>query len=115
MKIEIKEELGLDYQRATKLAQQLHAHSVQYAHKLVFTRRATENKSTAWYGYIHAATAAPRPQYACKLACTRRALLSRLPSTLITENRQGGIHAAPALLGYPIGPPGRHKLVAVGY
>ena len=40
-------QLGLDHQRATKLAQQLHAHSVQYAHKLVSTRRAIENKNTS--------------------------------------------------------------------
>ena len=40
-------QLGLDHQRATKLAQQLHAHSVQYAHKLVTTRRAIENKNTS--------------------------------------------------------------------
>ncbi|KAF5842012.1 eukaryotic translation initiation factor 3 subunit 8 N-terminus-domain-containing protein [Dunaliella salina] len=39
-------QLGLDHQCATKLAQQLHAHSVQYAHKLVTTRRAIENKNT---------------------------------------------------------------------
>eukprot|EP00983_Pelagomonas_calceolata_P046711 1140309-Pelagomonas_calceolata.AAC.2 len=32
-------QLGLDHQRATKLAQRLHAHSVQYARKLVSTRR----------------------------------------------------------------------------
>ncbi|KAF5831098.1 WD40-repeat-containing domain protein [Dunaliella salina] len=31
----------------TKLAQQLHAHSVQYAHKLVTIRRAIENKNTS--------------------------------------------------------------------
>ncbi|KAF5838312.1 hypothetical protein DUNSADRAFT_3044 [Dunaliella salina] len=40
-------QLGLDHQLATKLAQQLHAHSVQYAHKLVTTRRAIENKNTS--------------------------------------------------------------------
>eukprot|EP00983_Pelagomonas_calceolata_P065927 1148787-Pelagomonas_calceolata.AAC.1 len=40
-------QLGLDHQRATKLAEQLHAHSVQYAHKLVSTRRAIENKNTS--------------------------------------------------------------------
>eukprot|EP00983_Pelagomonas_calceolata_P052750 1142985-Pelagomonas_calceolata.AAC.5 len=40
-------QLGLDHQRATKLAQQFHAHSVQYAHKLVSTRRAIENKDTS--------------------------------------------------------------------
>eukprot|EP00983_Pelagomonas_calceolata_P071879 1151441-Pelagomonas_calceolata.AAC.1 len=33
--------------RATKLAQQRHAHSVQYAHKLVTTKRAIENKNTS--------------------------------------------------------------------
>ncbi|KAF5843798.1 hypothetical protein DUNSADRAFT_5035 [Dunaliella salina] len=38
---------GLDHQRATKLAQQIHAHSVQYAHKLVTIRRAIENKDTS--------------------------------------------------------------------
>jgi len=32
--------LGLDPQKATKLAVKLHAHSVQYAYKLVSTRRA---------------------------------------------------------------------------
>eukprot|EP00983_Pelagomonas_calceolata_P077064 1153700-Pelagomonas_calceolata.AAC.1 len=37
-------QLGLDQQRALTLAQNLHAHSVKYAHKLVTTRRANENK-----------------------------------------------------------------------
>eukprot|EP00983_Pelagomonas_calceolata_P067955 1149698-Pelagomonas_calceolata.AAC.3 len=40
-------ELGLNHQRAIKLAQTLHAHFVQYAHKLVTTRRAFENKNTS--------------------------------------------------------------------
>jgi len=40
-------QLGLDQQRALKLARNLHAHSVQYAHKLVTTRRAIENKNTS--------------------------------------------------------------------
>ena len=40
-------QLGLDHYRATKLAKQLHAHSVHYAHKLVSTRRAIENKNTS--------------------------------------------------------------------
>ena len=39
-------QLGLDHQHATKLAKQLHAHSVRYAHKLVSTRRAIENNNT---------------------------------------------------------------------
>jgi len=39
--------LGLDHQRATKLARQLHAHSAIYAHKLVTTRRAIENNVTS--------------------------------------------------------------------
>ncbi|KAF5827651.1 hypothetical protein DUNSADRAFT_315 [Dunaliella salina] len=34
--------LGIDYQRPTKLAGQLHAYSVQFAHKLTSTRRAIE-------------------------------------------------------------------------
>jgi len=34
--------LGLDPQKATKLATKLHAHSVQYAYQLVSTRRALE-------------------------------------------------------------------------
>ena len=33
---------------ATKLAKQLHAHSVHYAHKLVSTRRAVENNNTSY-------------------------------------------------------------------
>ncbi|KAF5826078.1 hypothetical protein DUNSADRAFT_4939 [Dunaliella salina] len=37
----------LDHQRATRLAQQLHAHSVQYAHKLATTRRAIEHNNTS--------------------------------------------------------------------
>eukprot|EP00983_Pelagomonas_calceolata_P037567 1136394-Pelagomonas_calceolata.AAC.12 len=40
------EQLGLDHQRAMKLAHLLHAHSVEYAHKLVTTKRAIENKNT---------------------------------------------------------------------
>eukprot|EP00983_Pelagomonas_calceolata_P125797 1161238-Pelagomonas_calceolata.AAC.3 len=40
------EQLGLD-QHALKLARSLHAHSVQYAHKLVTTRRAIENSNTS--------------------------------------------------------------------
>ncbi|KAF5829548.1 putative carboxypeptidase [Dunaliella salina] len=40
-------QLGLDHQRATRLAQQLHAHSVQYAHKLATTRRAIEHNNTS--------------------------------------------------------------------
>ena len=35
-------ELGLDSQKAKDLARKLHCHSVQYAHKLTTTRRATE-------------------------------------------------------------------------
>eukprot|EP00983_Pelagomonas_calceolata_P096770 1158167-Pelagomonas_calceolata.AAC.5 len=38
--------LGLDHQRANKLARKLHAHSVQFVHKLTSTKRATENKNT---------------------------------------------------------------------
>jgi len=41
-------QLGLDHQHATKLARQLHAHSVRYAHKLVSTRRAIENNNTSY-------------------------------------------------------------------
>ncbi len=37
------ESLGLDSQRAKKLALKLHAHSVHYAHKLVQTRRSLEH------------------------------------------------------------------------
>eukprot|EP00983_Pelagomonas_calceolata_P040947 1137830-Pelagomonas_calceolata.AAC.2 len=40
------EQLGLDHQRAIKLAYKLHAHSVQYAHKLVTTRHAIEKNDT---------------------------------------------------------------------
>ena len=40
-------QLGLDTQRATKLANKLHAHSVCYAYKLTSTRRALDNKSTS--------------------------------------------------------------------
>eukprot|EP00983_Pelagomonas_calceolata_P043789 1139045-Pelagomonas_calceolata.AAC.2 len=36
-------QLGLDHQRAIKLACKLHAHSVMYANKLVTTRRAIQN------------------------------------------------------------------------
>eukprot|EP00983_Pelagomonas_calceolata_P120154 1160678-Pelagomonas_calceolata.AAC.1 len=39
-------QLGLDHQRANKLACKLHAHSVMYANKLT-TRRAIENKNTS--------------------------------------------------------------------
>eukprot|EP00983_Pelagomonas_calceolata_P057406 1145049-Pelagomonas_calceolata.AAC.4 len=39
-------QLGIDLQRSIKLAQKLHAHSVQYAHKLTLTRRAIEIKNT---------------------------------------------------------------------
>eukprot|EP00983_Pelagomonas_calceolata_P051026 1142228-Pelagomonas_calceolata.AAC.1 len=39
--------LDLDHQRAIKLAKTLHAHFVQYAQKLVATRRAIQNKSTS--------------------------------------------------------------------
>ena len=41
-------QLGLDHQCATKLAKQLHAHSVCYAHKLVSTRRAIGNKNISY-------------------------------------------------------------------
>eukprot|EP00983_Pelagomonas_calceolata_P062382 1147281-Pelagomonas_calceolata.AAC.1 len=37
-------QLGLDHQRAIKLARKLHTHSVQYACKLVTTKRANGNK-----------------------------------------------------------------------
>ncbi len=36
---------GLDSQRVKKLALKLHAHSVDYAHKLVQTRRSLEHSS----------------------------------------------------------------------
>eukprot|EP00983_Pelagomonas_calceolata_P055918 1144357-Pelagomonas_calceolata.AAC.7 len=39
--------LGLDQQCAIKLANKLHAHPVQYAHKLVTAGRAIENKNTS--------------------------------------------------------------------
>eukprot|EP00983_Pelagomonas_calceolata_P015500 491485-Pelagomonas_calceolata.AAC.1 len=42
--LEPLKELGLDIHAATKLALKLHAHSVQYADKLVSTRRALEKK-----------------------------------------------------------------------
>eukprot|EP00967_Tisochrysis_lutea_P120800 scaffold198403_cov17-Tisochrysis_lutea.AAC.1 len=45
--LEQSKQLGLDHQRAMKLAQQLHAHSFHYAQKLVSTRRAIENKHTS--------------------------------------------------------------------
>eukprot|EP00983_Pelagomonas_calceolata_P066142 1148881-Pelagomonas_calceolata.AAC.16 len=37
----------LDHQRARKPAQKLHAHSVQYAHKLVTARRAMESSNAS--------------------------------------------------------------------
>eukprot|EP00983_Pelagomonas_calceolata_P076885 1153610-Pelagomonas_calceolata.AAC.3 len=40
-------QLGLDQQRALKLACNLHAHSVQYAHEVVSTRRAIKNSKTS--------------------------------------------------------------------
>eukprot|EP00983_Pelagomonas_calceolata_P067328 1149435-Pelagomonas_calceolata.AAC.1 len=36
--------MGLDHQSAIKLAHKLHAHSVQYAYKLVIPKRAIDNK-----------------------------------------------------------------------
>ena len=39
--------LGLNHQRATKLARSLNAHSAIYAHKLVTTRRAIANNVTS--------------------------------------------------------------------
>eukprot|EP00983_Pelagomonas_calceolata_P015819 501479-Pelagomonas_calceolata.AAC.1 len=39
----VRETLGSGDTRAHEVAQKLHAHSVQYAHKLVTTRRAMEN------------------------------------------------------------------------
>eukprot|EP00983_Pelagomonas_calceolata_P084953 1156460-Pelagomonas_calceolata.AAC.2 len=46
------EQLGLDHQRAIKLARKLHAHSVQYAHKLGTTRRAIENKIKTSHSHV---------------------------------------------------------------
>eukprot|EP00983_Pelagomonas_calceolata_P117013 1160375-Pelagomonas_calceolata.AAC.4 len=43
--LEPLKELGLDTHTATRLALKLHAHSVQYAYKLVSTRRALEKTS----------------------------------------------------------------------
>eukprot|EP00983_Pelagomonas_calceolata_P081461 1155586-Pelagomonas_calceolata.AAC.1 len=40
-------QLGLDHQRANKLAHKLHAHSVQYANKLVTTGHAIENSNAS--------------------------------------------------------------------
>eukprot|EP00983_Pelagomonas_calceolata_P051052 1142241-Pelagomonas_calceolata.AAC.3 len=40
-----QKELGLNHQQASKLARDLHAHFVQYAHKLVTTMPAIENKN----------------------------------------------------------------------
>eukprot|EP00983_Pelagomonas_calceolata_P080444 1155149-Pelagomonas_calceolata.AAC.3 len=40
-------QLGLDHEHAIKVAHKLQAQSVQYAHKLVTTRRATENIDTS--------------------------------------------------------------------
>eukprot|EP00983_Pelagomonas_calceolata_P069355 1150339-Pelagomonas_calceolata.AAC.2 len=40
-------QLGLDHQRANKLARKLHAHSVMYANKLVTTGCAIENNHTS--------------------------------------------------------------------
>jgi len=37
--------LGIDSQRSETFAKKLHAHSVQFAHKLTSTRRAIENKN----------------------------------------------------------------------
>eukprot|EP00983_Pelagomonas_calceolata_P039654 1137272-Pelagomonas_calceolata.AAC.2 len=43
-------QLGLDHQRAIKLARKLHAHSVMYANKLVTSWHATENKNSSQPG-----------------------------------------------------------------
>eukprot|EP00983_Pelagomonas_calceolata_P086528 1156779-Pelagomonas_calceolata.AAC.3 len=43
--LEPLKKLGLDTHTATRLALKLHAHSVQYAHKLASTRRALEKTS----------------------------------------------------------------------
>eukprot|EP00983_Pelagomonas_calceolata_P034749 1088624-Pelagomonas_calceolata.AAC.2 len=40
------QQLGPDHQGAIKLAHKLHAHLVQYAHKLVTTRRAIEKNTS---------------------------------------------------------------------
>eukprot|EP00983_Pelagomonas_calceolata_P032087 1007580-Pelagomonas_calceolata.AAC.1 len=40
-------QVGLDHQRANKLARKLRAHSARYANKLVTTRRAIDNKNTS--------------------------------------------------------------------
>eukprot|EP00983_Pelagomonas_calceolata_P033168 1038692-Pelagomonas_calceolata.AAC.1 len=41
------QQLELDHQRAIKLANRLHAHSVKCAHKLVTARRAIDNCNTS--------------------------------------------------------------------
>eukprot|EP00983_Pelagomonas_calceolata_P017208 539041-Pelagomonas_calceolata.AAC.1 len=56
--------LKIDLQSSTKLAQKLHAHSVQHAHKLTSTIRAIENKNTQHkYGALglHASRNPPDP------------------------------------------------------
>ena len=42
--LELFRKLRIDTQRSETLGKKLHAHSVQYAHKLTSTRRAIENK-----------------------------------------------------------------------
>jgi hypothetical protein len=46
--LKLLRELGLDTQRAAKLAYKLHGHAVQYAHKLSTTRRSLENKNSSY-------------------------------------------------------------------
>ncbi len=47
--MEALKNLGLDLQKATKLAMKLYAHSVHYAYKLVSTRHALEEKLFDFY------------------------------------------------------------------
>eukprot|EP00983_Pelagomonas_calceolata_P049088 1141336-Pelagomonas_calceolata.AAC.7 len=56
--------LGIDSRKSTKLAQKLHAHSVQCAHKLTSTRRAIENThhNSGALG-PHAVTNSPDPHW----------------------------------------------------
>eukprot|EP00983_Pelagomonas_calceolata_P064366 1148091-Pelagomonas_calceolata.AAC.1 len=45
---------GLDHQRASKVAHELHSHSIKHAHKLATARRAFENN-----GFLHSQVLEP--------------------------------------------------------
>ena len=54
-------QLGLHHQCATKLAKQLHVHSIRHAHKFVSTRRAIENKNTSYNQVLQPGTSSNPP------------------------------------------------------